>query len=122
VEGKQTNNVAELMAVLATYDVIKDDIIGGKLISIVSDSEYAIRCCGSYGGRLAGEGWRTAVPNKELVRELWERFQGTNVRFLHIRAHTGLMDEHSVGNTEADRLANKAIGLENCPYTKEGEK
>jgi ribonuclease HI len=118
VEGKQTNNVAELMAIIAAFEVIKDDLIGGKSVAIVSDSEYAIRCCGSYGTRLAGEGWRTAIPNKELVRKVWEYSQGANVQFIHIRAHTGLTDEHSLGNDGADRLANMAIGLESCPYAK----
>jgi ribonuclease HI len=118
VEGKQTNNVAELTAILAAFEVIKDDLIGGKSVAIVSDSEYAIRCCGSYGARLAGEGWRTAMPNKELVRRLYESYRGLNVHFIHIRAHTGLTDEHSLGNDGADRLANMAIGLESCPYAK----
>jgi ribonuclease HI len=118
VEGKQTNNVAELMAIIAAFDVIKDDLIGGKSVAIVSDSEYAIRCCGSYGSRLAGEGWRTAIPNKELVRKVWEYSQGVNIQFIHIRAHTGLTDEHSLGNDGADRLANMAIGLESCPYAR----
>ena len=118
VEGKQTNNVAELMAIIAAFEVIKDDLIGGKVVAIVSDSEYAIRCCGSYGARLEGEGWRTAIPNKELVRKVWEYSQGANVQFIHIRAHTGLTDEHSLGNDGADRLANMSIGLESCPYVK----
>ena len=30
--------------------------------------------------------------------------------------HTGLQDEHSIGNDHADRLANLAIGVESCPY------
>jgi ribonuclease HI len=118
VEGKQTNNVAELMAIIAAFEVIKDDLIGGKVVAIVSDSEYAIRCCGSYGARLSGEGWRSVIPNKELVRKVWEYSQGANVQFIHIRAHTGLTDEHSLGNDGADRLANMAIGLESCPYAK----
>jgi ribonuclease HI len=121
VEGKQTNNVAELTAILAAYEVIKDDIAGGKVVAIVSDSEYAIRCSRSYGSRLAGEGWRTEVPNKELVRRLYELYRGSNVQFIHIRAHTGLTDEHSMGNAGADRLANMAIGLESCPYAKRGK-
>lgn len=118
IEGKQTNNVAELMAILAAYDMIKDDIVGGKVVAIVSDSEYAIRCCGSYGERMNKEGWKTAIPNKDLVRRLYELYRGSNVQFIHIRAHTGLSDEHSVGNAEADRLANMAIGLDSCPYAR----
>jgi len=63
------------MAILAAYDVIKDDV----LVAIVSDSEYAIRCCGSYGERMNKE---SEVPNKELVRQLYESYR---VQFIHIR-------------------------------------
>ena len=118
IEGKQTNNVAELMAILAAYEMIKEDVLKGKVVAIVSDSEYAIRCCGSYGERMNKEGWKTAIPNKDLVRRLYELYRGSNVQFIHIRAHTGLSDEHSLGNAEADRLANMAIGLESCPYAR----
>ena len=50
--GSGTNNVAELMAILAVYDVIKDMVAFGikddnKVVGVVSDSEYAIRCWGS---------------------------------------------------------------------------
>ena len=34
-----------------------------------------------------------------------------NLNFIHIRAHTGLQDIHSIGNDNADRLANEAIGI-----------
>jgi hypothetical protein len=33
-------------------------------------------------------------------------------------AHTGKQDIHSIGNDGADKLANKAIGLDACPYSK----
>jgi ribonuclease HI len=79
------------------------------VVAIVSDSEYAIRYCSSYGERMNKEGWKTAIPNKDLVRQLYELYRGSNVQFIHIRAHTGLSDEHSVGNAEADRLANMAL-------------
>ena len=41
-----------------------------------------------------------------------------NVHFMHIKAHTNNQDVHSLGNDGADKLANKAIGLEHCPYDK----
>jgi hypothetical protein len=44
--------------------------------------------------------------------------EGASVQFIHILLHTGLTDEHSLGNDGADRLANMAIGLERCPYAK----
>jgi len=49
VIGKQTNNVAELTAIIEVYPILKQDILSGKEIIILSDSQYAIRCCTTYG-------------------------------------------------------------------------
>ena len=35
---------------------------------------------------------------------------------MKVKAHTDKHDRHSIGNDGADRLANKAIGRESCPY------
>ena len=37
-------------------------------------------------------------------------------------AHTDKLDTHSMGNDGADKLANAAIGLDNCPYAKQTQK
>lgn len=117
VTGKQSNNTAELGAILHLYELIEADINKGLKIGIVSDSEYAIRCCTTYGQRCAKEGWSKDMPNKELVKEIYEMYADKpNVKFIHIMAHTEKTDIHSLGNDGADRLANQAIGLESCPY------
>jgi ribonuclease HI len=117
VTGKQSNNTAELGAIYHLYELIESDINNGKKIGIVSDSEYAIRCCTTYGQRCAKEGWSKEMPNKELVKEIYEMYANKpNVKFIHIMAHTEKTDIHSLGNDGADRLANQAIGLESCPY------
>jgi ribonuclease HI len=111
IEGKQTNNTAELTAIIDTYPIIEPDILSGKSICIVSDSEYAIRCVTSYGEKCAKKGWNLDMPNKELVREIYELYKNVkNIQFIHIRAHTGNTDIHSLGNAGADTLANLAIG------------
>ena len=52
------------------------------------------------------------IPNHELVKQAYEIFNKyNNVNIFHIKAHTGLPDELSVGNENADRLANMAAGL-----------
>ena len=96
IEGKQTNNTAELSAIIQTYSIIENDILNGKKITIVSDSEYAIKCVSTYG----------------------EKCDKTNVQFMHVKAHTNNTDMHSIGNDNADKLANMAIGYERCPYNK----
>ena len=39
-----------------------------------------------------------------------------NIQFIHVKAHTNNTDIHSLGNDNADKLANLAIQLESCPY------
>jgi ribonuclease HI len=116
VMGRQTNNTAEVGAIIHLHMIIKDDIQDGKRIGIVSDSEYAIRCVTSYGKKCEEKGWPD-IPNRDLVKQLYQLYKGiSNVKFFHIMAHTEKTDSHSVGNDGADRLANAAIGLEACPY------
>jgi len=118
IEGKQTNNTAELSAIIETYYIIENDIINNKKIAIVSDSDYSIRCVSSYGEKCDKNGWNVDIPNKELVKTAYELYKDKrNVKFIHIRSHTNNTDIHSIGNSNADKLANIAIGLESCPYS-----
>lgn len=117
IEGKQTNNTAELTAIIETYHIIENDILNGKKIAIVSDSEYAIKCVSSYGEKCYKKGWNVDIPNKELVTTAYEMYKDKlNVQFIHIKAHIHNTDIHSFGNDNADKLANISIGLESCPY------
>jgi ribonuclease HI len=120
IKGKQTNNTAELQAIIQLYNIIKDDIVNKRKICIVSDSEYAIRCATEYGEKHHSKGWKKDIPNKDMVKEVYELYKGLdNVKFVHIMAHTDKIDNHSMGNDGADKLANTAIGLDSCPYAKE---
>ena len=117
VEGKQTNNTAELQAIIRTYDIIEDSIIAGNKICIMSDSQYAIQAATTYGEKQAKANWKNDIPNKDLVKKVYLLYKDKpNVRFQWIAAHTGKSDIHSLGNEAADKLANNAIGLESCPY------
>jgi ribonuclease HI len=117
IEGKQTNNTAELSAIIETYHIIENDILNGKKIAIVSDSEYAIKCVSSYGEKCYKKCWNVDIPNKDLVKIAYEMYKDKlNIQFIHIKAHTNNTDIHSFGNDNADKLANIAIGLESCHY------
>lgn len=110
IEGKQTNNVAELSALIETYRIVENDITNGQKIAIVSDSEYAIKCVSSYGEKCYNKKWKMDIPNKELVQTAYEMYKDKpNVIFIHIKAHTNNADIHSIGNDYADKLANVAI-------------
>ena len=125
ITGKQTNNTAELIAIIEVYKIIKEDIeINKKRIVIVSDSTYAIRCCGEYGKKMSLKNYKKGklgkekpIPNAKLVKLGYELYKNiSNVTFMHVEAHTGKSDIHSLGNDGADKLANMAIGYNNCPY------
>ena len=105
--GKQTNNLAELTAIVKTHAIIRSDILSGKKVAIVTDSEYAIKCVSTYGEKCYKQNWNVDIPNKELVKIAYELYKdhSTNVRFIHIRAHTQKTDIHSIGNDQADKLA-----------------
>lgn len=118
ISGKQTNNTAELKAIIKTLNMIQKDVDIGKKICIASDSEYSIKCATTYGEKMEKNNWKKDIPNKKLVKEIYTLYKNiSNVRFKHIMAHTGKKDIHSIGNDGADKLANKAIGLEECPYS-----
>ena len=111
VEGKQTNNVAEISAIIEAYSIIENDLLNGKKVVIATDSEYSIKCVSFYGEKCHKKNWEVDIPNKELVKTAYELYKDnqTNIRFLHIRAHTNNTDIHSIGNDHADKLANMAV-------------
>ena len=109
---RQTNNVAELLAILEVYNILEKDILEGKKIAIVSDSDYSLRCVTSFGAKCAADKWSKEIPNKELVKRIYETFlDKSNVQFIHIEAHTDKKDVHSLGNAVADSLANNSVGI-----------
>ena len=114
VIGKQTNNTAELSAVLEAYYIIQADLKVGKKIGLVTDSEYVLKCVGSYGEKCERVGWKKKkpIPNVELLKKVYLLYKDSGVKFIHIDAHTGYQDVHSLGNEGADKLAVAAIGDE----------
>ena len=118
--GPQTNNRAELLAIIKALTILRDEIEQRQPIIIYRDSSYSIICCTTYGEKESKKGWETKgkdIPNRQLVEVAYNFVKKyNNIKFKHIRAHTGLEDEHSIGNEHADRLANLSIGVESCPY------
>lgn len=117
LKGDITNNVAELTAILSALKILNKEIVDGKKILIVSDSEYAIKCCTYYGKKLSENNWLSTTtkktpPNIELVKELYEITSTfNNIKFKHVFSHTGKEDMFSLGNSQADLLANQAMGV-----------
>jgi len=119
IEGKQTNNTAELKAIIKAAEILYREILAGFTVNIYSDSSYAIRCCTTYGEKMEKKNWikKKPIPNQQLVKQAYYTFKDKkNVHFHYIAAHTGEEDEHSLGNEGADKLANLAIGQTECQY------
>ena len=116
ITGKQSNNTAELSAVIEVFSIFTNN----EKIIIYTDSEYVMKCAGSYGEKCEKTNYKNKkgfILNHELVKKIYELFQqNPNYKIRHVKAHTNNMDELSIGNREADRLANLAIGKEECPY------
>jgi ribonuclease HI len=108
---KHSNNSAELTAIIETIEIIENDLIE-KHICIVTDSDYSIKCATSYGDRCEKNNWKMAIPNKILVKKLYELYnKHKNLKLKHIKAHTNLKDVHSIGNSNADKLAYNALRI-----------
>ena len=112
ISGKQTNNTAEISALIQAYKIVEPDLKQNKHIIVCSDSQYAIKCATSYGRKQSEINWTADIPNKDLVKTVYDLYKNQpNIEFQYVAAHTGKSDIHSVGNDAADRLANQAISV-----------
>ena len=100
-KSKQTNNVAELTAIIFVLRrLLQEEVV--EPVTIVTDSKYSINA-------LLGKRLDKTYPNKDIIvlaQSLLLRLK--NVDFLHVKAHTDSNDMHSVGNRIADELAQAA--------------
>ncbi len=105
-----TNNVAELSAIIYVLELLQEKDIAKEKTYLMTDSKYSILCLTTYGEKMAVGGWKTPIPNKELVRRAFELYNkvSTFVEVKHVEAHTGRTDAHSVGNNIVDKMANAA--------------
>lgn len=114
--NRETNNTAEIKAILAAVEELRPELERGDDVLIHSDSTYAIGACTERGERLSKTGYvdprtKTLVPNHELVRQAWETCSKyPSLRFEHVYGHQDGDDPDSFGNRCADRLAVKGAG------------
>jgi len=115
IDGKQTNNTAELKAIIGALNILHKEIKENLKINIITDSEYAIKCATTYSEKLSKVNWEIKdkkIPNIELLKELYNiTSKYKNISFKHIEAHTNKQDKHSLGNYNADLLANLALDI-----------
>lgn len=114
-----TNQRAELYAIIKAIRLIKDDEFKNKII-IHTDSMYSINCVTKWCKGWIKNGWKTKnkknVKNANLIKQLYNLVKKNNIYLNHIRAHTGKIDVHSIGNDFADKLANKGAATNPFEY------
>ena len=101
-----TNQRAELKAILEAVRVVKE--LSHNII-IYTDSEYSINCVERWFATWVSNNKLDKKKNIDLIKPIYQYYRALRITFKHVRSHTGLQDEHSLGNEEADRLANVAL-------------
>ncbi|ELU04460.1 hypothetical protein CAPTEDRAFT_135802, partial [Capitella teleta] len=102
--GRQTNNRAEIYAAHRAIEQAKEMNI--QNLVIFTDSQFLISCITKWIQNWKKRGWKTtsgkAVINREELENLDSVMQGINVRWEHVKGHSGVE-----GNEMADQLANE---------------
>lgn len=104
----QTNNAAELMAILISLEKCIEYNIQKK-IYIYTDSNYSINCITIWYPEWIKKGNYNNRKNIDILHKINNIYKNLNIEFKHIKAHTKLNDVHSIGNEMADRLAVSSI-------------
>ena len=99
-----TNNKAELIAILFALQECHKMNIKGKII-IYTDSQYSIDAITKWYDQWIEKGNVESKKNIMILKTIKELLKIIKVNFIHIRSHTNLQDEHSIGNDIADRLS-----------------
>ncbi|XP_011701028.1 PREDICTED: ribonuclease H1-like isoform X2 [Wasmannia auropunctata] len=102
VEGRPTNNMAEIQAVTVAARQAKK--AGIKKLRINTDSKFLISCITQWMPRWKSRGWKTIVGkpviNKTELLEMEKELENLTVAWNHVPGHAGLH-----GNEMADKLA-----------------
>jgi len=114
ITGKQTNNRAELLAILEAFNIVIKDIKMNKEVNIYTDSQYSIDALTKWSINWEKDDWKKKnkkqILNLEIIKEgFYLLKKHTNVKLIHVRGHTKKTDRLSLGNNEADKLATKCI-------------
>jgi ribonuclease HI len=110
----QTNNRAELSAIQLGVKTLEDR---GEIdcdLVIYSDSEYSINCLTSWLPGWMNRGWKTAagkdVLHQDLIKDITSRLSKfKSHRFVHVKAHTGGLDDLSKQNAVVDKMAQDVV-------------
>lgn len=109
---KDTNNLAELCAILQACKILEKQLEDGEKILIITDSNYSINCLTKWFLNWKKNGWisssKKPVSNKIVIEKILDDYllkYKESIKFKHVKAHTSGTDADSIGNAAADSLA-----------------
>lgn len=111
----QTNNRAELTAIFKALSLlVETEDLSKTSFVLYTDSIYCIKSLTVWIEKWKLNDWKTSkkqfVKNKDLLEKISAlMLQFTDLRFNHVKAHTGKKDDISLGNFYADKLATNSI-------------
>ncbi len=127
VEGKQTNQVAELTAIKTAFSIVLENksLLNNAPIEICTDSMYSINCLTVWYKSWESNGWKNAkrqsVKNKELIKEILDlkiklALNKIPVSFRYVQAHREEPSTHDkfkyflwYGNNQVDSMINQML-------------
>jgi|SaaInlStandDraft_7_1057024.scaffolds.fasta_scaffold27112_4 ribonuclease HI len=111
INQKQTNNRAELTAILECVNHLSEDDLKNEII-IITDSKYSMYIFDGTGERYEKDNYMKEgkqVLNKDLVIKALKIKRKYNIRLVKIRAHTNKDDIHTMNNDIVDKLAKSGV-------------
>ena len=104
---KASNNVAELTAIKEALEIYSNEDIKIPL-NIYSDSKYSMNILTKWYPKWTDKD-KQSKKNIPLIENTYELYNEIKPNISHVRSHTNLDDEHSLGNAIADQFANDAL-------------
>lgn len=113
-EENQTNQRAELTAILQTVKIVEKNFSNDTDLQIFTDSQYSKDCLTKWLPAWVANGWKTKQGKEVCHRDLIEETSNILSMFksyliTHVEAHTGGVDYNSRNNAIADRMATKVL-------------
>ena len=117
----QTNQRAELFAVLKALELLHTTTPTSPKVIILTDSDYVVKALTIWVRRWEQEGWKTTKRSEVVSKDLFKRARdmvltleqkGIIVEFRHIPGHSGIW-----GNEQADALAVRGASMEEVVNT-----
>ena len=111
---KRSNNRAEYYAIIKAMELMNEiDPERSKTLHVYTDCNLAIQTCTKWMFSWYRKGWKKStegeIKNLDLVKALYQLCKERNIRFTHVKAHTGGKDFQSVWNDRADKCAYEAV-------------